>query len=50
MSFKYTMFAILLGLATASTAAQADPFIFESFTGYPDDALISAIPPGRRWV
>ncbi len=46
MSFKYTMFAILLGLATASNAAQADPIIYESFTGYPDNALISAHPAG----
>ena len=46
MSFKYTMFAILLGLATVSNAAQADPIIYESFTGYPDNALISVHPAG----
>ena len=46
MSFKYTMFAILLGLATVSNAAQADPIIYESFTGYPDNSLISVHPAG----
>ena len=46
MSFNYTMFAILLGLATVSDAAQTDPIIYESFTGYPDNALLSAHPAG----
>ena len=46
MPFKNVMFAILLGLGTVSAAAQADPIIFESFTGYPDNALISVHPAG----
>ncbi len=46
MPFKNIIFAILLGLATVSAAAQADPIIFESFTGYPDNALISVNPAG----
>lgn len=46
MRFKHEMFIILLGLATVSNSAQADPIIYESFTGYPDNALISAHPAG----
>lgn len=37
---------ILLVLTTAGSAAWADPIIHESFTGYPDDALISDSPAG----
>jgi hypothetical protein len=40
------MSALFLVLAAASAAIQADPIIYESFTGYPDNALISAHPAG----
>ncbi|MBT8047236.1 MAG: hypothetical protein HKN57_06500 [Xanthomonadales bacterium] len=46
MPFKDKIFAILLGLATLSATADADLIIFESFTGYPDNALISVSPAG----
>jgi hypothetical protein len=46
MSIKNAVYAAIMMVVLSSTAAQADPFIFESFTGYPDNALISASPAG----
>jgi len=46
MSIKIAVSAVILGLTTISAAVQAEPIIFESFTGYPDNALISASPAG----
>lgn len=46
MQLKNSASAILLALATVSVAAQADPIIYESFTGYADNALISVGPAG----
>jgi hypothetical protein len=46
MIFRNSLTSILLGLITISAAVSADPIIYESFTGYPDDALISDHPAG----
>lgn len=46
MPVKNAVTALLVGLTAISAAAQADPIIFESFTGYPENALISASPSG----
>ena len=46
MSVKYAVSVALFGLTTLSAAIQADPIVFEGFTGYPDDALISDSPAG----
>lgn len=37
---------LLVSMASASTALQADPIISETFSNYPDNALISAHPAG----
>lgn len=47
MSIKSLMPAVLLGLAVVGNAVQADPIIYESFSDYPDNALISAHPAGE---
>ena len=46
MSSEALVSAVLLGLTTISTVAWADPIIYESFSNYPEDALISATPAG----
>jgi hypothetical protein len=46
MSSKYALHALFALLVSLSVAAQADTFISERFTGYPDNALISAHPAG----
>ena len=46
MSSKYALHAVFAVLVSLSVAAQADTIISESFTGYPDNALISAGPAG----
>ena len=46
MSIKNAVYATIMVVVLSSPAAQADPFIYESFTGYPDNALISASPAG----
>lgn len=46
MSFKNITLFMLLGMAAVSAAVEADPIIYESFTGYPDDSLISVNPAG----
>lgn len=46
MSVKYAMQTLFALLVSASVAVQADTIVFESFTGYPDNALISASPAG----
>ena len=46
MSVKYAVSVALFGLTTLSATIQADPIVFEGFTGYPDDALISDSPAG----
>jgi hypothetical protein len=46
MPVKNTVSAILPVLTLISAVAQADPIIFEGFTGYPENALISASPAG----
>lgn len=45
MTAKFSASAMVLGLAVAG-AAWADPIIYETFSNYPDDALISATPAG----
>ena len=46
MQARFAVPTLLLGLTTVSAAVLADPIIFETFSGYPDDALISASPAG----
>jgi hypothetical protein len=46
MSNRNALIMIVLAVATTSVAAEADPLIFEGFSGYPDDALISENPAG----
>ena len=46
MPNRYALSVLCLALATAGAAARADPIIYEGFSGYPDDALISASPAG----
>lgn len=46
MQLRNRAFVLLLGLASVSPAILSDPIIFESFTGYPDNVLISASPAG----
>ena len=46
MPVSKTLFLILAGMASASTALHADPIVSETFSGYPDNALISASPAG----
>lgn len=46
MSVKIAATSLILGLAAVSVNATADPIIYETFTGYPEDALISADPAG----
>lgn len=46
MPFKNVVTVLVVGLTVISTVTKADPIIFESFTGYPDNALISASPSG----
>jgi hypothetical protein len=46
MPFKSVVPAILWGLAMISGIVYADPIVFETFTDYPDDSLISTPPAG----
>ena len=46
MSARIAASAVLLGLTAVSFAARADPIIYETFSHYPDNALISASPAG----
>lgn len=46
MPNRYALSVFFLVLVMASAAARADPIIYEGFSGYPDDALISASPAG----
>jgi hypothetical protein len=46
MSAKYALHVVFAVLVSLSVAAQADTIISERFTGYPDNALISASPAG----
>jgi len=46
MTARIIASAVLLGLVGASATTHADPIVFESFSGYPDDALISTSPAG----
>lgn len=46
MSVNKVIFLILAGAALGVTAVQADPIISETFSGYPDNALISVHPAG----
>jgi hypothetical protein len=46
MSVKYALHAVFAVWVSLSVAAQADTIISERFTGYPDNALISAHPAG----
>jgi len=46
MSINYAVRALVVLLAAGPAVAQADTIISETFTGYPDNALISASPAG----
>jgi len=46
MSVNSARFLILAGMASASLTVYADPIISETFSGYPDNALISVHPAG----
>jgi hypothetical protein len=46
MSATRALFLILAGLAFAAPAVRADPMISETFSGYPDNALINVHPAG----
>lgn len=46
MSVRISAIVALLGLAAVSHGVRADPIIFETFSYYPDNALISAHPAG----
>jgi len=46
MRVSHTLPVILLGLASASSAVQAEPIISETFSNYPDNALITVHPAG----
>ena len=46
MRIRLLIPAVVLGLAGAGNALQADPIVYESFTDYPDNALISDHPAG----
>ena len=46
MPNRYALCVLWLALATTSVAAQANPIIYEGFSDYPEDALISASPAG----
>ena len=46
MSVKYALHPVFAVLVSLGVAAQADTLISETFTGYPDNALISASPAG----
>lgn len=46
MAIRHTLSMLILGLTTIGAAVQADPIILESFSGYPDNALISDSPSG----
>jgi hypothetical protein len=48
MSSEALVSAVLLGFSTISTVAWADPIIYESFSNYPEDALIRLPRPGRQ--
>ena len=46
MPYRSALIVLFLVLATTSAAAQADPIVYDGFSGYPDDALISDSPAG----
>ena len=46
MYTKFTTGLACLWLLASSSGALADPFILETFTDYPDNALISTSPSG----
>lgn len=46
MAVSKALFLILAGVVSASTAVHADSIVSETFSGYPDNALISASPAG----
>jgi hypothetical protein len=46
MSARFALQALFALLVSTSVAVQAETIIFESFTGYPDNALISDSPAG----
>lgn len=46
MTAKHAATILVCGLSVFGVSAAADPIVHESFTGYPDDAMISTPPAG----